>query len=205
MTQVIEATKGKIRDLPIQAKLRDILIAAGKEAGIDIVRVTSGGQARLGSGGKRTGSTRHDDGAAADLQLEKGGRVLSFESPQERPIVARFVTAAAEKGATGIGAGVGYMGPFTLHIGFGSRLVWGAGGRTANAPAWLKAAVAAARPVLREGDKGNSVRELQAKLGIGADGIFGPATEAAVKKFQVRHGILADGVVGPATWAKLSP
>ena len=211
MTQVIEATKGKIRDLPIQGKLRDILLAAGKEVGIDIVRVVSGGQARLGSGGKRTGSTRHDDGAAADLQLEKAGKVLSFENSQERPIIARFVTACAAMGATGIGAGVDYMGPHTLHIGFGSKAVWGgAGASAAKAPTWLKEAVAAAssRPAppaqktLRLGDKGDDVLAVQKKL-FALDGHFGAITEAAVKIFQKSHGLNPDGIVGDATRAKL--
>lgn len=47
------------------------------------------------------------------------------------------------------------------------------------------------------------VRMLQQKLGIGADGRFGPGTEAAVKAFQLRRGLKIDGIVGPATWAAL--
>lgn len=57
--------------------------------------------------------------------------------------------------------------------------------------------------MLRFGDISPSVRELQQKLGIKADGDFGPATLAAVKSFQAKHGLAADGLVGPATWAKL--
>lgn len=58
---------------------------------------------------------------------------------------------------------------------------------------------------LKRGSKGDAVRRVQAKLGIGADGIFGAQTEAAVKAFQSSKGLTADGIVGPRTWAALAP
>jgi len=61
----------------------------------------------------------------------------------------------------------------------------------------------ASRSRERGGSRSGAVTLLQRALGIGADGIFGPATEAAVKHFQRAHGLTADGVVGPATWAAL--
>lgn len=135
MARVIENTAGKIRNKPIQAALKAVLIKAAEAAGVDTVSVTSGGQDKKGQGTRRTGSTRHDGGAAADLQLIRKGQVLDFHA--DRGVFEVFVKAAAAAGATGMGAGDAYMGPKTIHVGFGSKLVWGAGGKAANAPAWL--------------------------------------------------------------------
>lgn len=49
--------------------------------------------------------------------------------------------------------------------------------------------------------RGEMVRKLQEGLGIGADGVFGAGTEAAVKKFQSENGLEADGMAGPQTLA----
>lgn len=56
---------------------------------------------------------------------------------------------------------------------------------------------------LKIGNKGSEVILLQQMLGIKADGIFGPQTEAAVKKYQSEHGCTPDGIVGPHTWDAL--
>jgi hypothetical protein len=132
-------TAGKIRDRPINGRLRRVLLAAAAAAGVDVVRVTSGGQP--GSSGRRTGSNGHDGGAAADLELIASGRTLDFTVRDDLAAICRFVAAAAAQGAIGIGAGVDYMGPKRLHVGFGNgpqdttKVVWGAGGAPANAPA----------------------------------------------------------------------
>jgi hypothetical protein len=65
------------------------------------------------------------------------------------------------------------------------------------------AATASTEVTLRKGDRGRAVRRLQRKLGVPADGAFGPQTERAVKRFQRRNGLAADGVVGPLTRGKL--
>jgi Putative peptidoglycan binding domain len=52
-------------------------------------------------------------------------------------------------------------------------------------------------------DRGPSVVRLQKRLGLSADGVFGPDTKRAVMRFQSRQGISRDGVVGPVTWEAL--
>ena len=57
--------------------------------------------------------------------------------------------------------------------------------------------------VLRKGSRGEGVKIMQEALGIGADGVFGPGTERALKEWQAANGLTADGIAGPATFAKL--
>ena len=52
---------------------------------------------------------------------------------------------------------------------------------------------------LRVGSRGVEVGCLQGKIGMYADGKFGPLTKIAVTNFQSRNGLVADGVVGPMT------
>ena len=65
--------------------------------------------------------------------------------------------------------------------------------------------------VLKRGSRGNDVRVIQYFLNflgffndrlpqISVDGIFGPATENAVRQFQSQYGLTVDGIVGRATW-----
>lgn len=143
MAELTYDLAGKTRNKPVVDSLRDVLLYAAKASGVEVVRVTSGGQDAAGFGSRRTGSDRHDYGNAADLELLVGGRKLNFERRDQRPIVINFVTAAAAAGATGIGAGSDYMGPYRLHVGFGRPTYWGADGRRANAPDWLGPAVQA--------------------------------------------------------------
>ncbi len=68
--------------------------------------------------------------------------------------------------------------------------------------------------VLREGDRGEPVKVIQYVLSVVAefynnipavaiDGIYGPATKAAVIAVQRMAGLTQDGVMGPRTWAAL--
>jgi len=57
--------------------------------------------------------------------------------------------------------------------------------------------------LLKNGSSGDDVKKLQEKLGLVADGDFGPKTEAAVKAWQTANGLTADGIVGNSTWGKM--
>jgi peptidoglycan hydrolase-like protein with peptidoglycan-binding domain len=57
---------------------------------------------------------------------------------------------------------------------------------------------------LEHGDEGRQVRILQRTIGVQADGVFGPQTEAAVRAYQASHGLHVDGIVGPQTSAAMA-
>lgn len=62
--------------------------------------------------------------------------------------------------------------------------------------------------ILRRGHRGDAVRDLQRLLAaagfvVARDGLYGPATESAVREYQEERGLTADGVAGPETLASL--
>ncbi len=62
---------------------------------------------------------------------------------------------------------------------------------------------AAPATTVKRGSQGETVKKLQAALGLKADGVFGIGTEASLKSWQAKNGLAADGVAGPKTLAKL--
>jgi len=100
----------------------------------------------------------------------------------------------------------------------GQRVPYPAGTNFSNAPrAAAPAATTAAAPaaasttptggLLRRGNRGEEVKQLQRDLGMTGDeidGIFGPATERAVRTFQQNSGSKVDGLVGPETRAAIT-
>lgn len=155
--------QGGKRNLPIQQQLMDILDTAAQQAGVDLI-ITSGGQVPVSEGGvsgvNRTGSNRHDKGYGADVALytpDFNGRQLQGANPADLAIMMRFMRAARDAGATGIGQGNGYMSDNVIHVDIGwigqqqgaisgiiATRTWGGGSATgtstnyANAPQYMK-------------------------------------------------------------------
>lgn len=131
--------KGATRNKPISDDLRGRL-GYLNDMGITM-EVFSGGQDGIETGSKRrVGSTRHDHGEAADVVFYKDGRRLDWANEADQPVFEEIVRRGRAAGVTGFGAGPGYMQQGSMHIGMGAPGVWGAGGKGANAPVWLKAA-----------------------------------------------------------------
>lgn len=105
-------------------------------------RVVSGGQDAIGTGGQRTGSTRHDLGGAGDIDFYKDGRRLSTDNPADLPYFREIARRGVGAGFTGMGEGADYMGAGRMHIGYGAPATWGANGDSANTPSWLGQAYA---------------------------------------------------------------
>src|SRR3954453_6747681 len=63
----------------------------------------------------------------------------------------------------------------------------------------LVAPASADAEALKRGSRGPVVVQLQQKLDVPADGVFGPQTGHAVRRFQARKGLTVDGVVGQRT------
>lgn len=131
--------QGATRNQPISPELASAMSFL-PELGLSM-EVYSGGQPGIGEGGARVGSTRHDHGGAADVMFyDATGRMLDWNNPNDIATFQEIVRRAKAAGVTGIGAGDDYMGAGRVHIGFGAPGVWGAGGKGANAPEWLREA-----------------------------------------------------------------
>jgi hypothetical protein len=119
-----QTTSGATRKLPINETTRRILLTASRQSGLRVY-VFSGGQPTQGQ--NRTGTHRHDLGGAADLYLVNPvtHHILDMRDPDDRVCMASFIQASVAAGATGVGAGLRYMGANALHIGGGSAAYWG--------------------------------------------------------------------------------
>lgn len=133
------ANQGATRNLPLSPQLQTAFDRFLPQMGVSM-EVFSGGQPEKGTSDRRVGSVRHDHGNAADVFFYKDGRKLDWADQNDQSIFQDIVRQGKQAGITGFGAGPGYMQPGSMHVGFGSPGVWGAGGSGKNAPSWLSAA-----------------------------------------------------------------
>ncbi|PWT77519.1 MAG: hypothetical protein C5B60_02480 [Chloroflexi bacterium] len=178
LVRELQSKVAATRRQPIQERLRQQLHAAAEKFGLT-VDVVSGGQAAIGTGGPRTGSTRHDIGGAADIKLrDASGRVLDMRRPEDQALMGGFVEEAVAQGATGVGAGLGYMGASTLHVGGGRPAAWGGAPfiRTAHAKGLERQAAGDIwKPAPME-----LMPQPQREPGLGMDEIMQPVQTAAL-------------------------
>ncbi|ALX67277.1 peptidoglycan-binding protein [Microbacterium sp. XT11] len=101
---------------------------------------------------------------------------------------------------------------YQAFLGVAADGIWGPATQAAHAVYYAKVTAPAPSRILRRGSTGDLVRKLQETLKrnyslyagkLAVDGIYGPATEAAVREFQRRAGLAVDGIAGPATLGKL--
>jgi cell wall-associated NlpC family hydrolase len=91
----------------------------------------------------------------------------------------------------------GRIGPQTrAALGLGAAAATASGSATTRAVSAAAARINASLPA-------ETTRAVQAKLGIGSDGVFGPQTRRAVLAYQAAHGLEVDGIVGPQTLGSL--
>ena len=114
---------GKTRDKPVSedflGRLRGAVAPLGDGIGVKIV---SGGQDAIGTGGKRTGSTRHDvdpsgEAQTADVVLTRNGMVI--KPTEDKELYGRFLYEAAK-----VYPGIGHY-DWGIHVGGGSVAAWG--------------------------------------------------------------------------------
>ncbi len=134
-------------------------------------------------------------GGVADLQRKLGLSADGDFGPATKKALAAWQRS---HGLTADGV----AGPQTrsaLGLGAGAVLKWQRPARAArkHAPKQTQPKlVVAARA-------GGGVRALQQALGLAPDGVFGPATERALKSWQRSHGLTPDGAAGPQTRSAL--
>jgi peptidoglycan hydrolase-like protein with peptidoglycan-binding domain len=126
--------QGKIRSGGLDSRLEAILQSTAEEVGV-VVHVSSGGQmsmdaynrapGRKTNDGRRSttyylngravrkGSTRHDNGLAADIQISSGGRKARLDTPLMNSFIEAFFR---HRGAGGGSGHRGYMGVETIHV-----------------------------------------------------------------------------------------
>ncbi|MBK4215371.1 peptidoglycan-binding protein [Paracoccus caeni] len=149
--------------------------------------------------GSRSAISNHSWGTAIDLTLE--GRLDSRGDNRTQEGLLKLRPIFNEHGFFW---GAAFTTEDSMHFEASDQLIrrWADDGLLNGTPSGTVG-------LIDFGDRGSAVEDLQKKLNLllgldlDVDGIFGPATRAAVMEFQRSNGLVVDGIVGPKTRERL--
>lgn len=149
--------------------------------------------------GSRSSISNHSWGTAIDLKIEN---VLDRRGNDKVQIGLSLIAPIFHK--HGWYWGAGFPIEDAMHFEVSKQKVndWHDSGKIQTQ------GVKPAELVVTFGDRNDDVKKLQLLLNLfghnlSVDGVFGPATRAAIVSFQSVNGLVPDGIVGPKTLAKL--
>ena len=174
---------------------------AGSAAGASAARAASAGSAAAASGARAASATPSQRVARA---ARRGGGVVELQRKLGVPADGDFgpkTERALKRWQRRHGlVADGIAGPHTRRaLGLGPGKVLKRERPARHRRGGHRRAARHARPAMG----GGGVRGLQRALGVSADGVFGPATERALKRWQRAQGLTADGIAGPQTRARM--
>lgn len=157
-----------------------------------------------------TATSNHASGTAEDLNAPKHPLGARGTVPASKRAAIR--AAAAERGLRWGGDYTSRPDEMHFEVIVGRDRMRQIVARIQGKPSTAPKPRPAGRPTIRKGSTGQPVRDVQNRLKTAypryarhlvVDGIFGAATDKAVREFQRRAGLAVDGIVGRNTWAKL--
>lgn len=184
--------RGRLRpdsgSTPAERQAAAALLQARKDAS---ERVASKQSARQDAPAPAEKKDEPEAAAEASIGMLVESFVSSLETPQQSQVLGAKDAAAAQKSLQ-----AGWTSAKHPR-GQGGKFSYTTGGKRAT-----RSRTASSR-TLTSGSQGSLVKSIQRQLGIPADGIYGPQTQAAVTRYQQQHGLLVDGKVGRQTLASL--
>ncbi len=151
----------------------------------------------------RTTALTDDGWAILALPHDDGGRDLACAATWQRSLKRsqlRRSRAATERRNLPASRKVGFaIAASAVLAPLAQQTAASAQETTASTTTTTTATASTSGGLLRQGSSGPEVSRIQSQLGISADGVFGPATKAAVIAYQQKMGLLVDGIVGPQT------
>lgn len=118
---------------------------------------------------------------------------------QRTPRTATQRAGAGVLAATALGLGATTMTATSAAAQGGPEGATQTQSQSSSGAAQSTSGAASFNDVVKQGDTGNVVEQIQDEVGVSVDGTFGARTEQAVKAFQSDNDLTADGVVGPET------